>query len=125
MSDPKPTELTRPATPPLEPLRESPLEPARPAVPQRPAKGSLAALRIAWLVAIATDLVQFAFPLLFGPLEAVDIGLDLIAMGTLTRLLGWHWAFLPTFAFEMVPFVHLVPSWTFAVWRISRQRRGT
>src|SRR4029453_14403993 len=35
-------------------------------------------------------------------------------------LLGWHWAFLPAFLTELVPFVDLVPTWTIAVFLATR-----
>jgi hypothetical protein len=31
------------------------------------------------------------------------------------HLLGWHWAFLPSFVAKVVPDVDLVPTWTVAV----------
>ena len=40
----------------------------------------------------------------------------------LVALVGWHWAFLPTFLAELVPFVELVPSWTLAVVIATRGR---
>jgi hypothetical protein len=82
------------------------------------------ARRIAWLVAIGVDATQALLPILFGPgLVPWEIGLDLLAMGALTRLIGWHWAFLPTFAIELVPVVDLVPTWTAAMWIVSRSKR--
>lgn len=88
--------------------------------PRRPG-GSL---RLAWVVAIAADVIQWAFPYVFGlgPFTPVDVGLDVVVMVVMTRLLGWHWAFVPTFAIEMLPFVDLVPTWTAAVWIATRRR---
>jgi len=40
----------------------------------------------------------------------------------LSWLVGFHWAFLPTFIAELLPFVDLVPSWTLAVWLATRTR---
>ncbi len=40
----------------------------------------------------------------------------------LIRLLGWHWAFLPSFVVELVPGVDLVLTWTAAVWLATRGR---
>jgi hypothetical protein len=68
---------------------------------------------IARVLALAVDLVQWVLlPVELTPLNNVidaATGLALIA------LVGWHWAFLPTFLAEMVPFVDLVPTWTLAV----------
>jgi hypothetical protein len=48
--------------------------------------------------------------------------LDLMVAIILTRLIGWHWEFLPAFAAELVPGVDLVPFWTFAVMNVYRKR---
>jgi hypothetical protein len=37
----------------------------------------------------------------------------------LTWLLGWHWAFLPSFLSELIPIWDLVPTWTAAVWYVT------
>jgi len=47
--------------------------------------------------------------------------LDLVVGGILVRLLGWHWAFLPSLVAELVPGLDLFPTWTAAVWYVSRQ----
>src|SRR3974390_1896713 len=80
--------------------------------------------RLAWLVAIGADTVQLAaFPLFAaGGLSAADAFLDLIVAFVLIRLLGWHWAFLPSLAAELIPGVDLFPTWTAAVWFVTRQQ---
>jgi hypothetical protein len=80
--------------------------------------------RLAWLVAIAADVLQIiAFPLFFeGAVSPLDIGLDAVVAIILSRLLGWHWAFLPTFAAELIPGIDLFPTWTAAVFFVTRQR---
>jgi len=79
------------------------------------------ARRVAWIVAIGVDATQALLPIVFGAgVVPWEIALDLITMGVLTRLIGWHWAFLPTFAIELVPIVDLVPTWTAAVWFATR-----
>ena len=80
-------------------------------------------LRLAWIVAIVADAIQWGLPFLFGlgAFTPVDVGLDVVVMIVLTRLLGWHWAFVPTFAIELLPFVDLVPTWTAAVWLATRR----
>jgi len=42
---------------------------------------------------------------------------------TLVWLVGWHWAFVPSFAAELVPGLDIFPSWTTAVWFATRGRR--
>jgi hypothetical protein len=76
------------------------------------------------LVAIGIDATQALLPIVFGPgIVPWEIALDLIAMGVLTKLIGWHWAFLPTFAIELLPMVDLVPTWTAAMWFATRAKR--
>jgi hypothetical protein len=67
-------------------------------------------------VAFCADALQVVLlPLvLAGGVSPVDDVIDVVTAVTLTVLVGWHWAFLPTFLAELVPFVDLVPSWTLA-----------
>jgi len=79
------------------------------------------------LIAIAADLLQIAvFPAFSeGGVSPFDAGLDVAVAALLTGLVGWHWAFLPSFAAEIVPLVDLVPTWTAAVLIATRpSRRG-
>lgn len=81
--------------------------------------------RIALIVAIAADALQLAaLPAFAGgwgsPFAAV---LDVIVAIVMVRLLGWHWALLPTLVAELIPFVDLVPTWTLAVLVVGRARR--
>jgi hypothetical protein len=80
--------------------------------------------RIAWVVAIAADTLQIAaFPFFAeGAMSPADSLLDLIVAFVLIRLLGWHWAFLPTLAAELIPGADLFPTWTAAVWFVTRQK---
>lgn len=80
--------------------------------------------RLAWLVAIVADTLQIvAFPAFFeGAFSPFDIGLDVLVAIVLSRLLGWHWAFLPTLAAELIPGVDLFPTWTAAVFFVTRHR---
>ncbi len=73
---------------------------------------------IARVLAIVADLVQFALlPAALTPLNnVIDTGVALVMIA----LLGWHWAFLPAFVTELVPFVDLVPTWTIAVFFATR-----
>jgi len=71
-------------------------------------------------IALLVDLVQWAFlPASLTPFNsAIDVATGL----AMVALVGWHWAFLPTFAAELVPFVDLVPTWTLAVTFATRGR---
>jgi hypothetical protein len=80
--------------------------------------------RLAWAVAIAADTLQIAaFPFFAeGGVSPADSALDLVVAYAMIRLLGWHWAFLPTLAAELIPGADLFPTWTAAVWFVTRQR---
>ena len=79
---------------------------------------------LAWVVAMAADAIQIAgFPLFVeGAISPADSVLDLLVAFVLIRLLGWHWAFLPTLAAELIPGLDLFPTWTAAVWYVTRQQ---
>ena len=79
--------------------------------------------RMAWLIAIAADALQIAVTPLFaeGALSPADAVLDAVVAVTLVRLLGWHWAFLPTLMVEAIPGADLFPTWTAAVFFVTRQ----
>src|SRR6202142_4722561 len=80
--------------------------------------------RQAWFVAIAADALQIiAFPLFVeGGVSPADSALDLLVAFALIRLLGWHWAFLPSLAAELIPGADLFPTWTAAVWFVTRRQ---
>jgi hypothetical protein len=80
--------------------------------------------RVAWAIAIAADALQImAFPLFAeGALSPADSILDLVVAFMMVRLLGWHWAFLPTAAAKLVPGADLFPTWTTAVWFVTRHK---
>ena len=65
---------------------------------------------------------MFALPLLrrrgFSPADTL---LDALMAVTLIRLLGWHWAFLPTLLAEMTPGLDLFPTWTASVLYVTLQ----
>ena len=83
--------------------------------------------RLAWLVAVGADALQiFAFPVFAeGGASPADSALDLFVAFVLVRLLGWHWAFLPSLAAELIPGADLFPTWTAAVWFVTRRQVGT
>lgn len=79
-------------------------------------------LRIAWILAVSVDALQVGLGVGTGGLSTwlADKPLDILAMGALWGLMGWHWVFLPTFVTEFLPWVDLAPTWTLAVWIASR-----
>lgn len=83
-------------------------------------------LRIAMVLAIVADILQFAvFPFVIeGGASPADDILDLSIGGLLTYLLGWHWEFLPSFAAKLIPGVEFVPLWTLAVANVYRKSRA-
>lgn len=90
--------------------------------------GELTARRV-WLargIAIAADFLQIAaFPFFLpGAASPWSDALDLAVAAAMTYLVGWHWAFLPSFVAEVVPGLDLVPTWTAAAFYVTRGRGG-
>ena len=87
-----------------------------------------AALEIPWRVwlargiAIAADFLQIvAFPFFLpGAASPWSDALDLAVAAAMIWLVGWHWAFLPSFIAEIVPGLDLVPTWTAAAFFVTR-----
>jgi hypothetical protein len=75
---------------------------------------------IARALALLVDLVQWG--LLPASLTPLNTAIDVATGLAMVALVGWHWAFLPTFLAELVPFVDLVPTWTLAVAFATRDR---
>jgi hypothetical protein len=77
------------------------------------------------IIAVVADAVQLGFlPLFVGGAPAgFDAVLDVAVGAAMVALLGWHWAFLPAFALELLPAVDLAPTWTIAVF-IATRRMG-
>jgi hypothetical protein len=80
--------------------------------------------RLAWAIAMSADALQIlAFPLFAeGGISPADSLLDILVGFFLIHLLGWHWAFLPSLAAELIPGADLFPTWTAAVWFVTRQQ---
>jgi hypothetical protein len=80
--------------------------------------------RAAWFVALAADAVQILLLPAFavGGVSPADTLVDIGAAVFLTKLLGWHWAFVPTLMAELVPGLDLFPTWTAAVAYVTWQR---
>jgi hypothetical protein len=78
-------------------------------------------VRWAYVVAVATDLLQ----LLMGPFgwAFADEALDVAAMVLISRAIGFHVMFLPTFALEFLPLTDMLPTWTGCVALVVAMRR--
>jgi hypothetical protein len=98
----------------------SALEPRGTARPPRP---TTTRVKYARIIAVTADVLQLAFFPTFvgGTLSPLDDVLDVVVAVIMVRLVGWHFAFLPTFVAELVPAVDLVPTWTAAVWFATRR----
>jgi hypothetical protein len=80
-------------------------------------------VRAAWIVALLTDAIQIGLLPFTATLSTwIDKPLDVLVMVVLWRLLGWHLLLLPSFALEMLPYVEVAPTWTLAVWLMTRRR---
>ncbi|HZU29793.1 MAG TPA: hypothetical protein VFB79_01685 [Candidatus Angelobacter sp.] len=79
--------------------------------------------RKAWFVAIIADAIQLVGLPLFveGAISPADDALDVATALILSRILGWHWAFLPSMAAKLVPGLDLFPTWTAAVFFVTRK----
>ena len=97
-------------------------DPAAGARPRDVRDVTSSSVKAARFLAIAADVAQIVvFPLFVGGAASPgDDALDLRVAGVMVRLLGWHWAFLPTFFAELVPGLDLVPTWTAAVFFATR-----
>ena len=78
-------------------------------------------IRAARAIAMLADLAEIVvFPAFMeGFLSPANDALDVAVAIALSVLLGWHWAFLPSFLAEMIPVVGLVPTWTAAVFYVT------
>src|SRR5919198_5654858 len=98
-------------------LTRSSIEPTSSVAPSRvTTQAPRGRVRAARLVALGADAVQIAAAPLFGEGFASPFNnvLDLAVAAILVKLLGFHWAFLPTLAAEAMPALDLAPTWTAA-----------
>jgi hypothetical protein len=79
--------------------------------------------RTALGIALFADALQIVLFPFFGEggLSPLNDLLDIAVGFAMIRLLGWHWAFLPSFMAELIPGLDLVPTWTLAVLIVTRQ----
>ena len=57
---------------------------------------------------------------MFSTLSPLNNVLDVLIGVFMIWRLGWHPAFLPAFVAELIPFVDVLPTWTLAVWWVTR-----
>ncbi len=83
-------------------------------------------VRAARLIAAIVDLSQIALLPTFFPASVAGANnvIDLVVAAVLIALVGWHWAFLPTFLIEMIPMAELAPTWSLAVYLATRGHGG-
>ena len=86
-----------------------------------PSEVSLARVNAARVIAVAADCLQLmVFPAFVeGYLSPLDDIVDVIVAMVMFLLLGWHWAFVPSFLAKLVPALDLVPTWTAAVFFVT------
>ena len=82
-------------------------------------------IRAARIIAVVADAIQLGFFPAFAPgvMSLVNNALDVGVAAAMVTLVGWHFAFLPSFVAELVPGLDLVPTWTLAVWIATRSRK--
>jgi len=83
-------------------------------------------LRTAWVVAVAVDGIQLiTSPAeLTGPIAwVIEAAVDLVTMGVMIFLVGFHWALLPSFVTKLLPLIDLAPTWTLALFIATRDPR--
>jgi hypothetical protein len=77
-------------------------------------------------IAVVADLLQLViFPLFIeGAFSPMDDLLDVAIGVMMVKLVGWHWAFLPSFLGKLIPFADELPCWTMAVLYVRAAERA-
>ena len=120
-SPPSPTTTTAPTT--------TPTGTRAIAATPSPRQAALPARRI-WAargIAAAADALQVVLFPLFGEgfASPADWVLDGIVALALTKLVGFHWSYLPGTALELVPGMDLAPTWTAAALLATGRKGGS
>jgi hypothetical protein len=89
-------------------------------------------IKLAYAIAIIADVLEFPITgaemtILGAPGgEAAASFLDCVVMVAMTKLLGFHWVFVPSFLVEIVPGLDLLPTWVgcvaFVVWQRKKDQ---
>jgi hypothetical protein len=98
------------------------IPPGGPATGQPPGPRDLSG--IALLIAVLADLLQLVlFPLFVeGTASPLNDALDVAVGLAMVKLIGWHWAFLPSFLGKLIPILDEFPCWTMAVLYVRSER---
>ena len=85
---------------------------------------SRSTLIAAYVIAICADFAQICLFSFFaeGIASPVDDFSDVVVCVILSRLIGFHVAFLPSFLIKLIPLVDTAPTWTLAVLIATRNR---
>lgn len=92
-------------------------------------------VKLAFAIAVAADILEFPviwlegwgwdWVVLLG--RALGVVLDSCVMFILSKLLGFHWAFVPSFVLEVIPTIDMFPSWVacvaYVVWERKKQQQ--
>jgi hypothetical protein len=86
----------------------------------------------AYAIAVIADVLEFPIAAAGITVAGAPLGelsafvVDCIVMGAMTKLLGFHWMFLPSFVVEVIPGLDLLPTWVgcvaFVVWQRKKER---
>ena len=89
-------------------------------------------IKLAYAIAIVADVLEFPITaaemtILGAPGgEAAASFLDCVVMAAMTKVLGFHWVFVPSFLVEVVPGLDLLPTWVgcvaFVVWQRKKEQ---
>lgn len=86
---------------------------------------SLTRVRAAWILALVADAMQIILMPALGEgfLSPAMDAVDLVVGIGMVVLLGWHFAFLPTALAEVIPALNVFPTWTAAVFFVTRKHK--
>jgi hypothetical protein len=84
---------------------------------------------VAYVVAVVADLLEL--PITAAQFSVVGLAagesaafvVDSIVFVVMTKLLGFHWMFLPSFCIGLIPGLDMLPTWVGCVFFAVRQRR--
>jgi hypothetical protein len=88
-------------------------------------------IKLAFAIAIVADMIEFPITW-FEHLEwewvrlmakAVNMLMDCAVMWAMTKLLGFHWLFWPSFFVEVIPTIDMFPTWVACVAYVVRERK--
>ena len=81
--------------------------------------------RLRMVLALVIAVVADGLQLLLGPFgwAFADQAIDVVTMGLISWVIGFHWLLLPTFIVELVPVLEDLPTWTACVIAVIALRR--